>query len=103
MAVGLKNPTNRKTFLQDGLEKLISINFVKPEMFKVVPELHKYRADMLEEVFLQKSGSKAQVCEVYFAGEFLCDVTAKMRPDEALALIQFSLMNKVKYGKGGGK
>lgn len=91
----LTNPMHKSAF-HLGLEKLIRFTFPNNKMFRVESERHKYRANMVESVYKQVNDMEAEICEVYFDNKYLCDVKASHRPDEALALIQFSLLHKLK-------
>lgn len=66
--------------------------------FSVIEERRLYTPQTVEYIWEQNKGMRPHVCEVYYDGEFVCDVTSKMQPDEALALIQarlISLMERI--------
>lgn len=85
------------TAFEKGLRKLIVHNFKDWAWFGVQSERRLYKP-ISRSTWIQKVNPDEEICEVYFKEKFLCDVPAKLRPDEALALIQYKLIQRLKGG-----
>lgn len=81
-----------KTIFQKSLELEIMNNFKEWKKFSVYAEKTKYNPDTVEWSWKQWRGKLPEVCEIYFSGEYLCDIHENMRRDQAIALINFNLI-----------
>jgi len=89
----------RLTEFQKQVINMIDKNFKESYRFTIKAEKTMYDPDWVEDSWKQWKGIMPEVCEVYFGGEFLCDVNQKMQPTEALALINLTLINKFRGTK----
>ncbi len=97
----LKNPITKSYFVR-GVEKMINTNFKDPHLFRVVSNLLQYRVGEDPFIFAQRNDIIPEAVEVYFNNEYLCELNAHMRPDEALAYLQYALIEKLKVKANNG-
>ncbi len=83
-----------KNYFEEGLKVLIESEFgLSASKFGVFLEGRIYRPSVSKDIREQMSGDKPKVCEIYFEGKYLCDVSEDMHPDKALETIQSALFN----------
>lgn len=82
---------DRKSVLEEGIKTLLSQHFSHPEKWFVLSELKKYKPSMSVDIYGQKIGRLAEVCEVYCGGEWVCDVSMTDTPSVALLRIKKGL------------
>lgn len=70
------------------VKELIKRNFKDHENFFVMEERNKYKAIEDYGIYLQEIGKSPLVCEVYYKGNFLCDIRTDMSVDYALSLLK---------------
>lgn len=98
-----KLPEMNKTYLEQGVRKLINAKFQRSELFQVISEKTKYKVKEDPYLLAQSQGILPEVVEVYFNGEFLCEVYETMKPDEAYIAIVTALTakrNRIIQSKG---
>ena len=95
-----KPVTGTWTILERGLNKLIASNFLDYKDFYVISNLKKYKPSMDESIFNQKIGKTAEIAEVYWKGEFVCEVSIFDSPDKALLKINDGMIEHITKKKG---
>jgi hypothetical protein len=80
------------TEFEKAVHHMLQENFPDGEYFTVIEERRKYNAQVSEEIWLQHKGRKAHVVEVYWKGEFVCDIRSTMQPREALNKVKEQLI-----------
>jgi len=86
---------HEKTFFEKGIEMIIMNNFKDFSKFAVFAEVRKYRPMEDESIFNQQNEILPEVVEVYFNGEFLCDLVETMMPSVVLDTIEKNLYYKI--------
>ena len=87
---GLAQKLSRTEF-EAGVWALIQHNFKDHDKFYVIEERRKYNPTMSEYIYEQNRGNNPHVVEVYFEGDYVCDITSKMKPKYALNAIKNGL------------
>lgn len=69
----------KPTDMEIGLSYLISKNFftkdeVNAKKWFVYSNLRKYKPSMSENIFKQLHGDLPEICEIYWNGEYICEV-----------------------------
>ena len=83
-----------KNYFEEGLKVLIESEFgMSAKKFGVFLEGRLYRPSLSKDIQDQMENRKAKVCEIYFEGKYLCDVSEDMHPDKALGTIHSALFN----------
>lgn len=81
-------------------------NFKDWKKFQVFAEKTKYNPDTVAWSWAQWRGKLPEICEVYFNGEYLCDINENMAREQAIALINYRLLevinNKIYTEKNNG-
>lgn len=90
------NPNKMQSVLELGVKKLILSNFRDSRYFSYISDLRQYKPREDESVYNQKIGKIPESVDVYFKGHYLTTITADNKPDEALAKIEFSLLQYLK-------
>lgn len=89
-------PRQNKSDFEKGVIHVITSNFREWGQFGVESNIRKYKPSEDRFVFGQTSGQIPEFADIYFRGKYVCEVNAKMRPDEVLAMIEFSLIQTLK-------
>jgi hypothetical protein len=84
-----------KTEFERGIMGLIKSNFKDWWNFRVAEERRIYTKETSEYIWKQERGLIPFVAEVYYLDDYLCDITSKTQPDDALKLITNSIINTV--------
>jgi len=71
---------------------LIKTNFADHEKFKVFEERKLYNPMYSEYIWKQNKGLIPYVCEVYFDGDYVCDVSSNETPPDVVEKIQNGLV-----------
>jgi hypothetical protein len=86
---------------ENGLLMLIGQEFGGAASgFKVIWEARHFRPSRFGDVFLQQVNKQAlgyepKIAEIYFRGEYLCDVSEEMTPEQVKQTIEVALVNKI--------
>lgn len=88
MDLSALNPRISPTEFEQAVKNMIELNFSDAYLFHVVEERRLYNPRVSEYIWEQNKGTKPHVCEVYFDGEYVCDIPSNMQPDKALKLIK---------------
>lgn len=83
------------SYFEKGVRLLILNNFGYGNHFKIVREAKIYRPSRSKYIQNQLSGKLPEVCEIWFDGKYLCDVSEDMKPDYAIAMINVALINRL--------
>lgn len=76
-----------RTEFEEKVYHLIASTFQNYRQWYVIEERRKYNPAESEYIYEQNRGDKPHVVEVYFEGEFVCDVRSNQSPEEAKKLI----------------
>lgn len=82
------------SFFERGLRLLIQRNFGFSDKWKVIREAKIYRPSKSQTIRNQLGGREPEICEVRFDNNYICDISEAMKPDEALATIQFNMIQR---------
>lgn len=82
-----------KHYFEAGLEYLIEDNFQDSENFHAVVDVRLYGDDD-PHIREQKSGKLPTVANIYYKGEYVCEVNEKMNPKAVIDRIVFALSLK---------
>lgn len=82
---------DNSSYLEKGLRMLIDTRFERSDLFQVWSEHHIYKTTDDAYIVGQRSGKIAEVAEVRFLGEWLCDISETETPDQAFIKITESL------------
>jgi hypothetical protein len=85
-------PVYSQSYFLRGVKKLIRDNFKENGRFRIDSYRNKYRPRYDPEIFGMKHGTVSEVADIYFNNEYLCEVNEKMKPNEALAQIEYNLL-----------
>lgn len=88
MDLSALRPRITPTEFEAGLRNMLALNFADSHLFHVVEERRLYNPQVSEYIWEQNKGFKPHVCEVYFDGEYVCDVPSDMQPEAALKQIK---------------
>src|SRR3990172_6383517 len=81
------------------VKDLLSRAFISPGFF-ACSEVGKFRPGEDETIWQQKMGERAEVVEVYYKGEWICDVTSNMKNEEIIRrvwrLLEFNKAEKIR-------
>lgn len=83
-----------KHYFESALEFLIEHNFEDSEHFHVQAEVRKYSPDVFIEAKAQKEGKLPNMAEIYYKGEYVCEVNETMNPKQVIDRIVFALSLK---------
>lgn len=97
----MKPQIDKWTTLELGLAALFKQNFKDYRDFMAISNLKMYKPSEDAFIFAQKVGNLPEICEVYWKGEYLCDVSLVDSPSIALQRINDSLIDFVKLNKKG--
>lgn len=92
-------PIKDTTTFEKAVKNLINSNFAEPDKFEVYEERKLYNPQVSEYIWKQNKGLKPHVVEVYFDGEYVCDITSNTPPPEAVELISKNLINAINRKK----
>lgn len=76
------------TEFEQAVRNMLKINFNDAHLFHVVEERRLYNPKVSEYIWEQNKGKRPHVCEVYFDGEYVCDIPSNVQPEKALKLIK---------------
>jgi hypothetical protein len=85
-----------KTEFEVAVSEFIRRNFKDWWNFRVAEETRIYSSAASEYIWEQEKGLKPLVVEVYYMDDYLCDLTSKTQPSDALEIITQSIMKLVK-------
>ena len=71
------------TYLEKGLRLMIDEKFERSDLFQVFSEKNINRGYEDESIYNQMKGKSAEIAEVKFNGEWLCDINENTNPDMA--------------------
>jgi hypothetical protein len=91
-----KPVTDRWTVLERGLNMMIASNFKDYKDWRVLSNIKKYKPSMDKFIFAQKTGKIPEICEIYWKGEFVCEVNILETPAQALTKINDGLIDLIK-------
>jgi len=91
-----KPATEKWTVLELGVRKLIASNFKDFNDFYVISNIKKYKPSMDESIFNQKIGKTAEIVEVYWKGNYICDISVFDTPEKALTNINDRMIDFIK-------
>jgi hypothetical protein len=89
-------PRQNPSDFEKGVIRIIKSNFRDWGLFGVESNIRKYKPSEDRFVFGQTSGQIPEFADIYCKGKYVCEVNARMRPDEVLAMIQYSLIQTLK-------
>lgn len=72
-----------KSYLERGVRKLLDQKFQRSDLFQVWSEKHIYSKDADALIFEQVKGRLPEIVEVRFTGEWICDISETLTPDQA--------------------
>jgi len=87
-----RNDPNIRLNFEKSVENLIRQNFKDSRYFSVIAEIRKYKSGEEASIRNQVMGREPRRVEVYFKGEYLCDIRENMSREKGLALINFRLL-----------
>lgn len=92
-------PETRDTTLEIGLRKLLSDNFSNEKEWFVYSNLRKFKPSMSVDIYGQKIGKLPEICEVYWKGEMIAEISIFDTPDKALVKIQDGMIELMTRNK----
>lgn len=84
-----------ETYFEKGIKMLIMNNFPNFSRFSYIAEVRRYKTAEVKEIWEQENNMLPQIVEIYFDGEFLCDVIETMDAQQVLSEIEKQLFYKV--------
>lgn len=79
------------TDFEKAVHHLLEENFEDGKYFTVIEERRKYNAQTSQFIWEQHMGRRPHVVEVYWKGEYVCDIRSDMQPREALNRVIFQM------------
>jgi len=95
-----KPVTGTWTILELGVRKVIASNFKDFNDFYVISNIKKYKPSMDESIYNQKIGKEPELCEVYWKGNFVTDISIFDSPKQALIKINDGMIEFITKKKG---
>lgn len=90
-----------KRYFEVGVERLIQYNFKDSENYHVVSHIKQFRKDTVHEVMAMEKGKLPEVADIYYMGEYVCEVNEHMNPEQVLSRIHFALYFNPKFAMLG--
>lgn len=87
-----RNDPHIRLNFEKSVEDLIRQNFKDSGYFSVIAEIRRYKAGEEMSIRDQVMGREPRRVEVYFKGEYLCDIPENISKEQGLALINFRLL-----------